>query len=56
MLFFLLVLLFGCSEKYYSHTGAYTFKSANGKPDYNNLDYWAAHPYKHDLSDSVPKP
>ena len=25
-------------------------------PDYSNLDYWAAHPYKLDLSDSVSKP
>jgi len=56
MLFFFIILLFGCSEKYYSHTGAYRFKSADGKPDYSNLDYWAAHPYKQDLSDSVPQP
>jgi hypothetical protein len=25
-------------------------------PDYGNLDNWAAHPWKHDASDSVPKP
>jgi hypothetical protein len=26
------------------------------EPDYSNLYYWAAHPYKHDPSDSVPAP
>jgi hypothetical protein len=26
------------------------------KPDYSNLDYWAAHPWKWDPSDSVPLP
>ncbi len=25
-------------------------------PDYSNLDNWAAHPWKHDPADSVPKP
>jgi hypothetical protein len=27
-----------------------------GRPDYSNLAYWAAHPYKYDLSDSIPSP
>jgi Protein of unknown function (DUF3089) len=30
--------------------------SNNGKPNYDSLDYWAAHPAKHDPSDSVPAP
>ena len=34
----------------------YNFKSANGRPEYSNLNYWAAHPWKHDPSDSVPLP
>lgn len=34
----------------------YTFKSASGDPDYSQLDYWAAHPWKWDPSDSVPLP
>lgn len=52
----LIVFAFGCSNKYYHHIGEYAFRSADGNPDYGNLDYWAAHPYKHDNSDSVPKP
>ena len=38
---------------YKSH---YYFKSNDGKPDYSNLDYWAAHPWKKDPSDSIPTP
>jgi hypothetical protein len=43
-----------CSDKYQSYRSRYQFKSPNGKPDYTNLEYWAAHPWKHDPSDSVP--
>ena len=32
----------------------YHFKSADGAPDYSNLDFWAAHPWKKDPSDSLP--
>ncbi len=57
---FLLVLLlaglFSCSDKYQSFKSHYQFKSPDGKPDYGNLDYWAAHPWKQDPSDSVPAP
>jgi len=28
----------------------------DAKPDYSNLNYWAAHPWKWDPSDSVPEP
>ena len=52
----LIFLLVSCSNKYQRFVGNYTFKSVDGKPDYSNLDYWAAHPYKHDPSDSVSKP
>ena len=48
--------IFGCSDKYQSYRSNYTFRSQNGAPDYGNLDYWAAHPWKKDPSDSVPKP
>ncbi|MEO6610847.1 MAG: DUF3089 domain-containing protein [Chitinophagaceae bacterium] len=34
----------------------YHFKSTDGKPDYSNIDYWAAHPWKWDPSDSIPEP
>jgi hypothetical protein len=49
-------LLFACSDKYQSFRSFYHFKSADGKPDYSSLDYWAAHPWKWDPSDSVPSP
>lgn len=34
----------------------YKFHAKDGKPDYTNLNYWAAHPWKWDPSDSIPKP
>ena len=49
------ILVISCSNKYQKFVSNYSFKSVDGKPDYTNLDYWAAHPYKHDPSDSVPK-
>ena len=45
-----------CSDRYLPYTGLYQFKSADSKPDYSNLNYWAAHPLKWDPSDSIPKP
>ena len=47
---------FSCSDKYQLYRSHYQFKSPDGKPNYANLDYWAAHPWKHDPSDSVPAP
>jgi hypothetical protein len=44
-----------CSNGYHKYVSNYTFRSADGKPDYSNLDHWAAHPYKKDPSDSVPQ-
>ena len=32
----------------------YPFRSANGAPGFSQLDYWAAHPWKQDPSDSIP--
>ena len=52
----LMISLFSCSDKYQSFKSLYQFKSPDGKPDYGNLDYWAAHPWKQDPSDSVPAP
>lgn len=49
-------LFSSCSDKYLAYTSLYQFKSADKKPDYSNLNYWAAHPLKWDPSDSVPKP
>ena len=57
LLFLLLCILFlSCSDKYLTYTNRYQFKSKDGKPDYSDLNYWAAHPLKWDPSDSVPNP
>ncbi len=53
--FILSFFLFSCN-KYNPYQAAYAFKSESGKPDYSNLNYWAAHPQKWDPSDSVPAP
>jgi Protein of unknown function (DUF3089) len=50
------ILLLSCADKYKAYKSQYSFKSPNGKPDYSQLDYWAAHPWKKDPSDSVPRP
>lgn len=50
------VLMMSCSSKMMSYTGVAAFKSRNGAPDYSRLEYWAAHPDKHDPSDTIPKP
>lgn len=55
-LLLIIVSLFSCSNKYQANKSQYQFKSPDGKPDYSNLDYWAAHPWKQDPSDSVPAP
>src|SRR6188768_1137614 len=53
----LLLLLFSsCSDKYLAYKPLYQFKSEDKKPDYSNLNYWAAHPLKWDPADSIPKP
>ena len=50
------ILIFSCSPKTYSFKQQYSFKSFDSKPDYSDLNYWAAHPWKWDPSDSVPEP
>ncbi len=51
-----LLLLSSCADKYEVYRTRYQFKSADGNPDYASLDYWAAHPWKWDPSDSIPAP
>jgi Protein of unknown function (DUF3089) len=46
----------GCAPKYSQYIGQYKTTATNTAPDYSNLYYWAAHPWKKDPSDSVPKP
>jgi len=50
------VVFFSCSNRYKAFTSRYTFKSTTSEPDYSDMNYWAAHPWKHDPSDSIPKP
>lgn len=52
----LTLILSACASKYKAFRDRYTFRSTNGAPDYANMDYWAAHPWKWDPSDSVPLP
>ena len=55
-LIILMVSVISCSDKYRAFKSNYTFKSPDGKPNYSDLNYWAAHPWKWDPSDSVPVP
>jgi len=55
--FILFILIFAsCTDKYLAFRKNYQFKSGDGKPGYDDLNYWAAHPWKKDPSDSVPAP
>ncbi len=56
LLLSILFLFVECSKKNFSLRSEYQFKSLTKKPDYSDLNYWAAHPWKKDPSDSVPKP
>ncbi len=49
------IIFFSCSPNKYPATVNYKFSNNINKPDYNNLDYWAAHPFKKDPSDNVPE-
>jgi Protein of unknown function (DUF3089) len=55
LLLFILELS-SCSDKYITFKSNYSFKSKDGSPDYSDLNYWAAHPWKRDPSDSIPRP
>ena len=45
----------GCARKMFPSYTNYSFVSKSGRPNYEDLDYWASHPFKKDLADSVPK-
>jgi hypothetical protein len=49
-------LLFSCTSAYSRYLQNYPSEVFYPSPDYANLDYWAAHPQKKDLSDSIPLP
>ena len=50
------VFVVGCSTNYSKYASRNQFENATDIPDYNEPQYWAAHPWKKDLSDSVPDP
>src|ERR1700687_3592911 len=50
------IILLSCSNRYKAFKSLYAFKNETGIPVYNDLNYWAAHPWKWDPSDSVPRP
>lgn len=54
-LFFSFVVMMSCSRKIYTHSINYHFQKERNFPDYSNLDYWAASPFKYDPSDNIPK-
>ena len=55
LLAWFLGVLCSCSPKYQQSVGSYRF-AGEGEPNYELLDYWAAHPSKKDPSDSIPLP
>lgn len=55
-LIIIIISLVSCADKYRAYRSLYQFKSIDGKPDYSDLNYWAAHPWKWDPSDSIPEP
>jgi hypothetical protein len=54
----ILLALVSCAKppQKFEEKEAYQFQAIDGKPNYADLHFWAAHPYKHDPSDSVPEP
>lgn len=56
LLFSVFVVLTGCAPAWKKKITGYKFTMPEQIPDYNSLDYWAAHPAKWDPSDSVPAP
>lgn len=55
LLFFSFALLISCSHKISGQSISYQFKNKTTVPDYTDLDYWAASPFKYDPSDNVPR-
>lgn len=53
--FILISLLASCSQKNIKGLQSYPLPPSTYKtPDFSDLRYWAAHPWKNDLSDSIP--
>ncbi|HEY4148383.1 MAG TPA: DUF3089 domain-containing protein [Chitinophagaceae bacterium] len=54
--FSMIWVLEACSPAYTRYIHSYQGGPGSTTPDYSNLYYWAAHPWKRDASDSVPAP
>jgi hypothetical protein len=54
VIFFLFLAVMGCNNKYNSYVPLYVKERVDSIPDYSDLYYWAAHPWKKDPSDSLP--
>jgi hypothetical protein len=52
----LLFLLSHCTPSYQQYIQDYKKLPLSDQPDYSDLKYWAAHPWKWDPSDSIPLP
>ena len=50
-----LALIYSCTPKHQKNANVHN-QAGNAQPDYSNINSWAAHPHKHDPSDSVPLP
>ena len=55
-IFLSLCAITGCTEKYHAYVQHYQFQEKSIVPEYTKQDYWAAHPWKKDPSDSLPEP
>lgn len=52
----LLALTCACNRGYRQYISRYHFPAQDSIPDYSQAAFWAASPYIHDPSDSVPRP
>ena len=50
----LFIYLSSCTPKINAYTGEQAFKAETGIPDYSKLEFWASHPNKQDLADTIP--
>ncbi|HEX2606691.1 MAG TPA: DUF3089 domain-containing protein [Flavisolibacter sp.] len=55
LLGWILLSTVACAPNYHKWSQNYTVEQPVAVPDYTRLDYWAAHPWKHDPSDSLPE-
>jgi hypothetical protein len=51
---FIAFAMSGCSSRSQPAVRTYEVANPSPVPDYNRLEYWAAHPWKKDPSDSIP--